>query len=113
MRKFGYVQQIVTEFAESKEPLKIVALPDKAYSNQNSARCAYRSAIKRMGYAMVVRVLNGDLYLIKLQNINWTAKNYNRACHSCINRYPSRECSTCDNLSNFSRTEGEYNAPMA
>lgn len=101
MRKFGYVQQIVENFYNSEDMVTVVAIPDSAYANQNSCRSAYRSAIKRLGYNITVRIIKGDLYLIKVQNHNWTAKNYNRACHSCVNRWPSRACSTCDNLSNF------------
>lgn len=111
MRKFGYVQKIVNDFWNSEDMVKVCALPNKAYANQNSARVAYRRAVTSLGYNIVVRILNGDLYLIKIQNKNWTAKNYNRACHSCVNRWPSRECSTCDNLSNYQ--QGDNNAPVA
>ena len=109
MRKHGYVQNIVEEFHNSDELVKVVALPDKAYASPCSARCAYRYAIKSLGYSITSRVINGDLYLIKVQNPHWTAKNHNKACYSCENRWPSKECSTCENLSSFKERSHEQN----
>ena len=101
MRKYGYVQQIIEEFQKSPDVIKVVAIPDSAYANTNSARCAYRRAIKTLKYNIVTRMINGDMYLIKVQNPNWTVKNHNRMCFSCANRWPSKACATCDNLSNY------------
>lgn len=109
MRKYGYVQKIVEDFQNSPELVKVLAMPDKAYSSPNSARCAYRRAIASLGYHITPRVINGDMYLIKIQNPNWTAKNYNKACYSCENRWPSKECSTCENLSSFKERSHEQN----
>lgn len=113
-RKYGYVQAFVDEFNNSLDPITVVPIPEGTYSNPNSARCAYRNAIKTLGCDMVVRMIHGDLYLIKIQNPNWTIKHFNGECYACGNRYPSRECSTCINLSNFTFAEREYdNASMA
>lgn len=102
MRKLGYVQQVVEEFYQSGELVAVVGLLPETYANANSARCAYRNAVKRLGHNITVRMINGDLYLIRVQNHNWTAKNQSKACFTCSCRYPSKECTTCDNLSNYS-----------
>lgn len=109
MRKYGYVQQIIEDFQKSDRMIMIVAISNGTYSNPNSARCSYRSAIKKLGYNIVSRILNGDMYLIKVQNPNWTMKNYDRVCHSCINRWPSKECAVCDNMSSYTPKEGADN----
>lgn len=36
------------------------------YANIRSAQSSYHGAIKRLGYPIVARAINGDLYLIKL-----------------------------------------------
>lgn len=101
MRKFGYVQQVVEDFNQSDKEIITVSILPETYANTNSARCAYRNAIKKLGYNIAVRVINGDMYLIKVQNPSWTAKNYNGACLDCVHRYPSKECATCNVLSNY------------
>lgn len=110
MSKFGYVQQVIEEFQQSGKDITIVSILPKTYANTNSARCAYRNAIKKLGYNNIaVRIINGDMYLFRIQNLNWTAKNYNRVCIDCINRYPSKECATCNMMSNYvSKKELEH-----
>ena len=105
MRKFGYVQQVVEDFYQSKKDSEVISILPGTYANANSARCAYRKAIQRLNYNIVVRIINGDLYLIRVHNPSWTAKNYNGVCYSCANRYPSKACATCDCLSNFVNTD--------
>ena len=102
MRKFGYVQQVVEDFYQSGKDVIIVSILPETYANTNSARCAYRNAIKKLGYNNIaVRVINGDMYLIRVHNTHWTAKNYDGVCFNCIHRYPSKECATCDFLCNY------------
>lgn len=101
MRKFGYVQQVVEDFFNSEEPLMVVSILPETYSSVNSARCAYRCAIKRLGYNIVVRLIQGDMYLIRVKNTNWTAKSQGKACSKCSRRYPSKYCALCNNLSNY------------
>lgn len=109
MRKFGYVQQVVEDFYQSNKEAIIVSILPGTYANINSARCAYRNAVKKLGYNIAVRVLKGDMYLIRVQNPSWTAKNYDGVCLDCIHRYPSKECATCNMMSNYvSRKELEH-----
>ncbi len=108
MRKFGYVQQVVEDFQQSEKDMIIVSILPETYANTNSARCAYRNAIKKLGYNNIaVRVINGDMYLIRVQNPSWTAKNYKGACSDCVRRYPSKYCATCNMMSSYvSKTQG-------
>lgn len=109
MRRFGYVQQVIEAFQQSDKDMIVVSILPGTYSSSNSARCAYRGAIKRLQYDNItMRIINGDMYLIKLQNPNWTAKNYGGLCFSCIHRYPSKECATCSMLSNYSPKETKH-----
>lgn len=39
------------------------------YANARSAQSSYHMAIKRLGYPIAARVLNGDMYLIKLNPV--------------------------------------------
>lgn len=110
MRKYGYVQQVVEDFCQSDKDMTTVFILPGSYANINSARSAYRNAIRNLKYNNIaLRVINGDLYLIKVQNTNWTAKNYGRVCVDCVHRYPSKECATCNMMSNYvSRKELEH-----
>ena len=101
MRKFGYVQQVVEDFFNSEEQMMVVSILPETYANPNSARCAYRCAIKKLGYSIAIRMIHGDMYLIRVQNPNWTAKNRNNCCNTCGHRYPSSACATCKDMSNF------------
>ena len=101
MRKFGYVQQVVEDFYQSDKDMVIVSILPETYASINSARCAYRNAIKKLNYNIAVRVINGDMYLIRIQNPNWTAKNYGGVCNDCVHRYPSKKCATCNMMSNY------------
>lgn len=110
MRKFGYVQQVVEDFHQSDKEMVIMSILPGTYATINSARCAYRNAIKKLGYNNIaVRVINGDMYLIRVQNPSWTAKNYGGVCADCVHRYPSKECASCNRMSNYiSRKELEH-----
>lgn len=102
MRRFGYVQQVIEDFHQSNKEIITVFILSGTYANTNSARCAYRNAIKKLGYNNIaVRVINGDMYLIKVQNPCCTAKNYGGVCTDCVHRYPSKECATCNMMSNY------------
>lgn len=101
MRTYGYVQQVIEDFWHSWDKMRVVSILPETYANANSARCAYRNAIKKLRYDIAIRMISGELYLIKVQNPNWTAKNYNKACFKCANRYPSKECAVCNNLSQY------------
>ena len=114
MRKLGYVQQVVEDFYQSEKDMIVISILPGTYANANSARCAYRNAIKRLNHdSIVVRIINGDMYLIKVRNIQWTAKNYDSMCFDCGHRYPSKECTTCNCLSNFMPKEGTKYASLA
>ena len=115
MRKFGYVQQVVEGFYQSDKDVMIVSLLPRTYANTNSARCAYRNAIKKLGYNIAVRIINGDMYLIRIHYPNWTARSYSGNCCDCIHPYPSKECATCDFMSNWEQAheESDNNASMA
>lgn len=103
MRKFGYVQQVIDDFYQSCGDIVTVSILPGTYASINSARCAYRNAIKKLGYhnLIAVRVINGDMYLIRVKDPCWTAKNYGGVCDNCLHRYPSRECATCSLMSNY------------
>ena len=102
MRKFGYVQQVVESFYQSNKDMVIVSILPGTYATINSARCAYRNAVKKLGHNNIaVRVINGDLYLIRVQNPNWTTRYYGAVCIDCVHRYPSKECTTCIMMSNY------------
>lgn len=99
MRKFGYVQQIVEDFFNSNEQMMVVSILPETYANPNSARCAYRCAIKKLGYNITIRMIQGDVYLIKTKTSGWTARNQKGACVTCARRYPSKYCAMCTNQS--------------
>ena len=113
MKERGYVQQVVEDFYQSGKDIIIASILPGTYANANSARCAYRNAIKKLNHNIAVRVINGDMYLIRVRNTHWTAKNYDGMCFDCGHRYPSKECATCDCLNNFVPKEGNKYAPMA
>lgn len=109
MRKLGYVQQVVEDFYQSDKEMVIVFILPGAYASINSAQCAYRRAVKKLGYNIAVRAINGDIYLIRVQNPTWTAKYYGGVCTDCVHRYPSKKCATCNRMSNYvSRKELEH-----
>ena len=72
----GIAQQIVEDFHNSPDMCMVVALPYEYYANTNSARAVYRRVVKTSGYNIATRIINGDLYLIKIQNPDWTAKKH-------------------------------------
>lgn len=110
MRKFGYVQQVVEDFYQSDKDMVVVSILPGTYANINSARFAYRNDIKKLNYNNItVRIINGDMYMIRVRNPNWTAKNYGGVCSDCVHRYPSKECASCNRMSNYiSRKELEH-----
>ncbi len=115
MRKFGYVQQVVEDFYKSDKDVLTVSLLPRTYANNSSARCAYKNAIKTLGYNIAVRIINGDMYLIRIRYPVWTASHYEGNCYDCAHKYPSKECVTCDFMSNWEQSTKEDNtdAPMA
>lgn len=114
MKRTGYVQQVVEDFYQSDKDMIVVSILPHTYANANSARCAYHNAIKKLKYNnIIVRIIKGDMYLIRVRNTLWTAKNYDGMCFDCGHRYPSKECATCSCLNNFVPKEDQKNAPMA
>ena len=114
MRKFGYVQQVVDDFYQSGEDLAMVVMLPGTYASADSARNAYRNAAKKLGHSIVVRIINGDLYLIRVMTPEWTINNCSHMCSSCARRYPSKECARCNKLSNYQPKEGAgSNASLA
>lgn len=101
MRNYNYVRQIVKEFYESEDQIRVLPIPTGSYSTTNSGCSSYRSAISKLGYPIAVRLLNGDIYLIKVRNSNWTLDCGLKICSSCINRWPSYKCSTCEDACNY------------
>lgn len=62
----GKVQSVVEEFHASDSKVVRVLLGEGEYSTLSSAQASYRNAIKRLGYSMLSRTYNGNLYLIKV-----------------------------------------------
>lgn len=60
------LQSAITEFWKSPDrAVKCVFNPGE-YVNAKSAQASFCHCIKRLGYRMKARILNGELYLIKL-----------------------------------------------
>lgn len=99
MREFGYVQQVIEDFFNSEDQMMVVSILPDTYANPNSASCAYRCAIKKLGYNITIRMINGNVYLIKTKTSCWTARNQKGICATCARRYPSKYCAICTNRS--------------
>ena len=94
MRYYGSISEDIKAFYLSHELAMKVYIPENSYSSPQSAACSYRSAIRSMRYPIAARILNGDLYLIKVS----PAKQYtrsNKICKACPVRYPNKQCKTC------------------
>ena len=113
MRKFGYVQQIIEDFYQSEKDCMVVSLLPGTYSTYNSGYTSYRQAVKKFGYPIAIRKINSEIYLIRIKNPQWTARNYTKLCTSCTHRFPSKECATCDNLINYCPKGDDNNASVA
>lgn len=62
------LQKILDEFMSSDAPAVRCVMAPGEYSNASSAQSSYHTAIKRLGYPIAARVLNGDMYLIKISS---------------------------------------------
>ena len=60
------LQAVLHEFHNSPEKAVKIIFDPGEYMTAHSAQSAYTQAIKRAKYAMKARILNGELYLIKL-----------------------------------------------
>lgn len=60
------LQTILDAFMRSDDLAVHCVMAPGEYSSANSAQSSYRTAIKRLHYPVAARVLNGDLYLIKI-----------------------------------------------
>lgn len=60
------LQAMLNEFARMEDTVVKCVLEPGEYSSIRSAQSSYCTAIRRSGHRMVARVLNGELYLIKL-----------------------------------------------
>ena len=60
------LQTILDRFMSSKEPAVHCILNPGDYSSLNSAQSTYCKAIKRLGYPIAVRVIAGEMYLVKI-----------------------------------------------
>lgn len=60
------LQVILNEFARMDDAVVKCVLEPGEYSSTRSAQSSYCTAIKRSGHRMTARILNGELYLIKL-----------------------------------------------
>lgn len=60
------LQVMLNEFARMDDTVVKCVLEPGEYSSIKSAQSSYYTAIKRSGHRMTARILNGELYLIKL-----------------------------------------------
>lgn len=60
------LQTVLDEFMRSDALAVRCIIEPGEYSNASSAQSGYHAAIKRLGYPIAARVLNGDMYLIKI-----------------------------------------------
>lgn len=60
------LQIILDRFMSSEEPAVHCILRPGEYSSLNSAQSTYCKAIKRLGYPIMVRVIAGEMYLVKI-----------------------------------------------
>ena len=60
------LQVMLNEFARMDDTVVKCVLEPGEYSSIRSAQSSYYTAIKRYKYRMTARILNGELYLIKL-----------------------------------------------
>lgn len=61
------LQTILDEFMRSDAQAVRCVMSEGEYANASSAQSSYHNAIKRLGYPIEARILNGDMYLIKLE----------------------------------------------
>lgn len=61
------LQTVLDEFMRSDALAVRCIMEPGEYSNASSAQSSYHAAIKRLGYPIAARILNGDMYLIKLE----------------------------------------------
>lgn len=64
--KYCKVQKRVEEFNRMDCNAVRCVLDDGEYTNMASAQSSFSSTIKKLGYRMRARVIEGNLYLIKL-----------------------------------------------
>lgn len=60
------LQTVLDEFMRSDALAVRCIMEPGEYSNASSAKSSYHAAIKRLGYPIAARVLNGSMYLIKI-----------------------------------------------
>jgi hypothetical protein len=60
------LQTILDEFMRSDALAVRCVMAPGEYANASSAQSSYHAAIKRLRYPIAARVLNGDMYLIKI-----------------------------------------------
>lgn len=61
------LQTVLDEFMRSDALAVRCIMEPGEYANASSAQSSYHAAIKRLGYPIAARILNGDMYLIKLE----------------------------------------------
>lgn len=61
------LQTVLDEFMRSDALAVRCIMEPGEYANASSAQSSYHAAIKRLGYPIAARVLNGSMYLIKLE----------------------------------------------
>lgn len=61
------LQTVLDEFMRSDALAVRCVMAPGEYANASSAQSSYHAAIKRLGYPIAARILNGDMYLIKLE----------------------------------------------
>ena len=61
------LQTVLDEFMRSDALAVRCIMEPREYANASSAQSSYHAAIKRLGYPIAARILNGDMYLIKLE----------------------------------------------
>ena len=65
-KKYNNIAALLEEFVSEDIPLAKLAIPEGTYKTIECARCSMVRAIKNMGLPIHIRVINGDLYLIRV-----------------------------------------------
>lgn len=64
------LQVILSEFMHSEDKAVRIVLDPGEYANARSAQASFYKAIQRLRYPIKARILNGELYLIKVDHYN-------------------------------------------
>lgn len=71
------LQTVLDEFMRRDDLCVRCVLAPGEYANTDSAQASYYNAVKRLHYPIAVRIINGDMYLIKINPIKKENNNDN------------------------------------